>query len=161
MTAEQSREITRLYYAMYRRLMVTARACFDHNESLAEEAVQETFQIACSKASDVCKSPNPEGWLILTLKNVVRNMWRERAATRKILNLYSTANEENAVSEDHVGLRILYEDVADTEEFQILSEMVLERKSHLEMAQEREISVDACKKRVQRAKIMLRKKLLD
>ena len=161
MTAEQSREITRLYYDLYDKLLKTGRRYFDRNEGLAEEAVQETFRIACTKAADICSSPNPAGWIVLAFQNVVRNMWRERAAARKLLDLYSAENQENTASEDSIGMRILYGDVVNTEEYKLLHEMVLEGKSHLEMAQERGITVDACKKRVQRAKEFLRKKFMD
>ena len=62
-------------------------------------------------------------------------------------------------SEDRVNLSVLYEDVADMEEFKLLSEMAIEGRSHEEMAKARSISVSACKKRVQRAKEKLQKKI--
>ena len=49
--------------------------------------------------------------------------------------------------------------MSDLEEFQLLKEMAVDGKSHLEMAQARGISVNACKKRVQRAKEVLQKKI--
>ena len=161
MTAEENREITRLYRSMYKMLIKRGMKYFNGNESLAEEAVQETFRIACTKVTDVCSSPNPEGWIALTFQNVVRNVWRERAAASKLLDLFSEENLSHAVSEDRVGLRILYGDVVNTEEYKLVHEMICEGKSHLEMAQERGITVDACKKRVQRAKEFLRKKFLE
>ena len=161
MTAEQDREITRLYYAMYKKLISRGLKYFGGNNSLAEEAVQETFRIACSKVNDVCSSPNPEGWIALAFQNVVRNVWRERAAAKKLLDLFGDAKLESAVSEDHAGLHILYGDVVNTEEYKLLYEMICEGKSHLELANERGITVDACKKRVQRAKEFLRKKFLE
>ena len=53
----------------------------------------------------------------------------------------------------------MYGKVAQLEEFQLLKEMAVDGLSHLEMAQKRGISVDACKKRVQRAKKFLQKKI--
>ena len=58
-----------------------------------------------------------------------------------------------------MSLDITYGPLAQTEEFQLLKEMAVDRKSHLEMAQKRGISVAACKKRVQRAKEFLKKKI--
>ena len=48
------------------------------NASLAEEAVQETFVIACTKQHALENSPNPEGWIMNTLKNVCRNIQKNR-----------------------------------------------------------------------------------
>lgn len=63
------------------------------------------------------------------------------------------------MSEDKVRLEVLYGNIADLDEFKLIQEMVVEGKSQLEMAQDRGISLDACKKRVQRAKEKLRKKI--
>ena len=134
MTAEENREITRLYRSMYKMLIKRGMKYFNGNESLAEEAVQETFRIACTKVTDVCGSPNPEGWIALAFQNVVRNVWRERAAASKLMDLFSEENLNHAVSEDRVGLRILYGDVVNTEEYKLVHEMICEGKSHLEMA---------------------------
>ena len=153
----QSKRIEELYFEMFEMLMAYARSVLD-NEALAEEAVQETFRIACQKPKDVCESVNPQGWLVQTLKYTIRNINSNRATARKFLEQCLTV-QENTVTEDRVDLRVLYENVADTEEFQLLTEMAVEGCSLLEMATRRGISVDACKKRVQRAKETLRKKL--
>jgi DNA-directed RNA polymerase specialized sigma24 family protein len=67
--------------------------------------------------------------------------------------------EGRGYSEDKLELRLLYEDVFNTEDFQLIKELAVDGKSHLEMAQARGISVSACKKRVQRAKEKLWKKM--
>ena len=126
----------------------------------AEEAVQETFRIACTRADVLYTSPNPEGWLINTLKNVLSNMAHNRATASRIMTQYiSTQIKELTVTEDRLRFELLYENVSDLEEFKLLKEMVIEGKSHLEMAEARGISVAACKKRVQRAKEVLRKNI--
>ena len=71
----------------------------------------------------------------------------------------SSMDPELVISQDKVRLEILYENVAGSDEFQLLKEMAVDGRSHLEMAEKRGISVSACKKRVQRAKEYLRKKL--
>lgn len=152
MDVEYSRRIENLYLDMYERLFTYSRCTFQ-SDSLAEEAVQETFRIACMKPEALCNSVNPEGWLVVTLKNVIANMQRSRAAASRILTDYVSAQaEELAISEDRVDFAILYEDVAELEEYKLLKEMVLEGKSHLEMAKAHGITVSACKKRVQRQK---------
>lgn len=159
MNPEYGERIEQLYFEMYDMLLSYARCSFEE-KSLAEEAVQETFQIACQKPDQLCGSINPKGWLVNTLKFTIRNMKRSRENARQILSTYLIAqNEPVAYSEDNLPLRLMYEDVADTEEFKLIKEMAIDGKSHLEMAKARGISVNACKKRVQRAKETLRRRI--
>ena len=159
MTSDQRQRIEEFYLQMYDLLMIYARNALD-NESLAEEAIQETFRIACTKPEDLIFSPNPKGWIINTLKYTIQNMKRSRDRANVLLTQYIAAHSSNvAFSEDRISLEVSYENVAHSEEFQLIKEMVVEGKSHLEMAQSRGISVDACKKRVQRAKEFLRRKI--
>lgn len=159
MTVEQSRLIEQLYLEMYDMLIIYAR-CSLEEESLAEEAVQETFQIACQKPASLFESMNPRGWLVNTLKNTIRNVKRSRESARQLLSKYlAVQTKEVAFSEDKVSLEVMYENVADMEEFRLIKEMAVDGRSHLEMAVARGITVAACKKRVQRAKEALQKKL--
>lgn len=159
MIAEQSRVIEELYLEMFGKMKIYA-SCSLENEALAEEAVQETFRIACQKPEQLCQSVNPQGWLVQTLKYTISNMLRSRATAQRIVEKYLTAQlKERSYTEDIPDLHVLYENVADTEEFKLLAEMAVEGRSHLEMASSRGISVDACKKRVQRAKEALRRRI--
>ena len=159
MNEEQRQRIEELYLEIYDTLMAYARCSLD-GESLAEEAVQETFRIACQKPDALCNSPNPQGWLMLTLKNTIRNIRSSRATAKRIIETYLIAqNKEKLFCEDAIRLDILYKNVADTEEFKLLAELAIEGRSHEEMARSRGITVSACKKRVQRAKEKLQKKI--
>ena len=159
MDAEQSKKIEALYYEMFDKLLAYAQSNLD-NESLVDEAIQETFRIACQHPERVCESPNPQGWLVNTLRNTIRNMRRNRATAKRIMEQYLFQQyKELSVTEDAVRIEILYDDIADTDEFTLLKEMAVEGRSHAEMADARGITVDACKKRVQRAKEFLQKKI--
>lgn len=159
MTADQCKEIERFYLEMYERLLIYARSSLG-NEALAEEAIQETFRIVCTKPDDFLSSPNPRGWLINTLKYTIQNMKRGRDKANVLLTQYLVANGNNVTfSEDRISLDVTYENVACSEEFRLIREMAVDGRSHLEMAQARGISVAACKKRVQRAKELLRRKI--
>ena len=161
MTAEQSKKIEELYLELFDKLKVYARSSLE-SDSLAEEAIQETFRIACQKPEHVCSSPNPQGWIFNTLKFTIRNIKSSRASAKQVLERYLLLQEGELVfSEDKLSVEINYEDIADTEEFRILKELVIEGKSHEEIARARGINVNACKKRVQRAKEKLQKKLKD
>lgn len=159
MNAEQNKLIEQLYNEMFDMLLSYASASLE-DAPLAEEAVQETFQIACQKPEQLLESQNPKGWLVNTLKYTIRNIKRNRDHTRQILAKYLVMQTSDiAVSEDKVSLQVMYGDLADTEEFKLLKEMAVDGKSHLEMAKARGISVSACKKRVQRAKEKLQEKI--
>lgn len=159
MEQRYSKEIERLYLKMYPMLFEYARSSLA-NDALAEEAVQDTFIIACQKAEDLCSSKRPEGWLVNTLKNVLSNTIRMQNTAKRILTQYFAANAKDiSITTDKLDFELLYDDIADLEEFKLLKEMALDGRSYLEMAANRGISVATCRKRVQRAKETLRKKI--
>lgn len=159
MTAEQNKLIEQLYLELFDRMMAYARSSLQ-SESQAEEAVQETFRIACMKPDELYASRNPQGWLLNTLKFTIQNRKRCNENTNRLLTDYiASQSREIAVSEDKIRLEVLYGNIAELEEFKLLQEMAMDGRSHLEMAQTRGISLSACKKRVQRAKETLRKKI--
>lgn len=161
MDKEQNTLIEQLYMEMYDMLIIYAR-CALQEEALAEEAVQETFQIACQKPESLQESPNPNGWLVNTLKNTIRNIKHNRASAHRILTQYLELRiDEDSYSVDKLHLATLYGDIANTEEFKLLKEFAIDGRSHLEMAKSRGITVAACKKRLQRAKETLRLKILN
>lgn len=159
MNAEQNKFIEQLYLELFDQMMAYARSSLK-SESQAEEAVQETFRIACMKPAELYSSPNPQGWLLKALKFTIRNKRKCNENTNRLLTDYiASQSKEAAFSEDKLPLELLYGPLAQSEEFQLLQEMAVEGKSHLEMAQARGISLNACKKRVQRAKEYLKNKL--
>lgn len=158
MTSDQRKRIEEFYLEMYDRLFIYARSALD-NESLAEEAIQETFRIVCMKPEDLLSCPNPKGWIVNTLKYTIQNMKRSRDKANVLLTQYLAANSSVSFSEDRISLEVTYENVARSEEFSLIKEMAVDGRSHLEMARSRGISVAACKKRVQRAKEFLRRKI--
>ena len=88
MTSEQNRMIEALYLEMFDKMMAYAR-CSLSNESLAEEAVQETFRIACQKPDQLCQSINPRGWLVQTLKYTICNIQSSQATAKRILEKFN------------------------------------------------------------------------
>lgn len=159
MTLEQQEKIEGLYRELFGKMMLYAMS-FLHSEPLAEEAVQETFRIACQKPDQVCESPNPQGWIVNTLRNTVRDIRREQAATLALVERYASSQPAKiTATEDGLRLELQYGNMAQTEEFRLLVEWAVEGRSHAQIAAARGISVDACKKRIQRAKEILRKKI--
>ena len=158
MKARYKLEIERLYLELYPLLFEYARSSLS-SDSLAEEAVQETFRIACQKADVLYKSVNKEGWLLNTLKNVISNIQKIQLRTRRRMEEYASSLASLPQNND-IDFDVLYKDLASTEEYALIKELVLEQKSIRELAESRGISIAACKKRVQRAKQALRKQLI-
>ena len=128
--------------------------------SFAEEAVQEAFRIACSKPESIFCSEQPKGWIMNTLKNVIRSEKRMYANFSKLI--IRLIPEEGAVPpgigfDDYSGVE--YSDLLSHEEFRLMRLIVLQNYTIREAAMELGISVEACKKRVQRAKKKLQKAL--
>ena len=146
-----------LYLEMYDMLLIYAERALDNQHALAEEAVQDTFRICWMKMDEVVVSENPKGWLLETLKNVIRNIRRSQARyANLLLALNKTFPAADPAAEDEIGLDLAYGDLKDNLDYQLLKEFVLEHRSIKELAREREITVDACKKRIQRAKERLK-----
>ena len=94
------------------------------------------------------------------MKYTIRNTRKTRANAQRLLVEYTAMNgDQVAYSEDQVGIEMIYGELSCSEEFRILKEFAVDGRSHLEMAAKRGISVEACKKGVQRAKEFLRKKI--
>ena len=158
MTEEQLQQIEQLYLEMYDILYYRANAVLQ-SDVLAEEAVQETFRIACGKPEMLLCSPNPQGWLMNTMKYLLCNMQRSRQRTQEMMWMAEAQfRKPFAEISDYLTLDLIYGNLADTDGFRLLLEMA-GGKTIREMAAARGISESSCKKRIQRAKILLKKQM--
>lgn len=150
-------DLEQMYREMYPTLYAYAlRILKDH--ALAEEAIQDTFCIACAKREQALSNPKPRGWLMPTLKHVMQNMLRAQRKVQRLLFL--TAGEEQpAEAPELLDVDVLFGDVSNSEDFRLLKRIALDQCTIVELAQDLGISVEACKKRVQRARKRLQKKL--
>lgn len=159
MTQEESEYIDRIYRDMYHSLYTYAYGILV-NQYLAEESVQETFRVACDKPKELIACPNPEGWLVETLKNVIRNAERKRAMLEKYIAALEPADLDRLVSPDcGDDVDLMYSDLVSKEEFYLLKRVDIEGYTMLEMAEELGINVETCKKRAQRAREKMRQQL--
>ncbi len=149
---EQAQRIEQLYRELYLPLCIYANSALQ-SRPLAEEAVQDTFRIACTKADDLLRSENPQGWLTNTLKNVIRNIRRSQARMQgMLLRLLPQEHAEISSPAGLVELAEVCTALLGRADYELLVKIVLQNYTMLEAAQELGISVEACKKRVQRAK---------
>lgn len=151
MTAKQRNFLHQLYLSLYDFLVIYARSTLP-NAALAEEAVQEAFAIAYGRAEQICSSPDAKKQLIVITSSVIRDTEeRHKAARALLLELRQSHTGLSDLSDTPRDLRILYGNLADTEEFLLVYAMAIEGKSRLQLAKQFGISVDACKVREQQA----------
>ena len=120
--------------------------------------MQETFVIACQHVDRLKSSPNPQGWLINTLKNTTRKIQE----TRNIHSRYAVM--DNSIwdfvadpSADQENPGLFYDGMISKEDYYLLSRSGIDGCSVLELANELGINVATCRKRMQRARERFRK----
>ncbi|MCD8381724.1 MAG: sigma-70 family RNA polymerase sigma factor [Clostridiales bacterium] len=151
--------ISALYHEMFPMLLAYARSALGEG-GIAEEAVQETFCVACKRQRELAESPNPRGWLVNTLKNVIRQLRRTQAKEAALLAaLTERQSREDASAQRGTDPDLLYSDLQHDQDYLLLKRLALNQYTMAELAAELGISVDACKKRVQRARKRLQKRL--
>lgn len=120
------------------------------NEGLAEDAVQDTFQIAMKRIDVFAASPNPVGWLYETLKNVLKHVQRDRQRHMKMMIPMDLVPEESmSVEEIMPKLSTLY---GDDEEMKLLILFYGYGFKVRDLADVLGITESACKMRIRRAR---------
>lgn len=155
----QREALERLYHDTYYQLSAYAMSTL-HNQALTEEAVQETFLIACTKASKVLESQNPVGWLMVALQYVLKRIWRRQKKYARETGLQEAADQAGGEAEPPLPLDLLYGSYLLGEEFDLLFRVGELGYTVREAASQLGLSEEACKKRVQRAKMKFRKRYL-
>jgi len=155
---EQTAFIEKHYKEMYNKLFLYAMRILK-NSLLSEEAVQDTFRIACTKINIIYSSRNPEGWLVNTMRNVIRNIQKSQIILNKyIIHLSDIENVEDSTDFIKHDFELLFGDIAKSDDFKLLTRIVIDKITILEASKELGINVEACKKRVQRVKKKLKDK---
>lgn len=159
MTAEQNQFLSERYHKKRKYLLEYAESSL-HNHALSEEAVQQTFEIACRKIDDFFNSPNPDGWLTKTLSFVIRNIENRQRSERRVIAVTGDYRPDLAAApEVPLPLRVTYGSLVDTPQFRLLYETEVLGRTLAEIAEESGISEVTCKKRAERARTFLQKKL--
>ena len=114
---ENNRIIEELYIDLYPKLLRYATNSLG-DLHLAEEAVQETFRIACAKFVQLMESQNRQGWLTNTLKHVISNTRRSQTKFNSLFMIITAAAQiPSEISEDNVDLAMYCTTVLGKENF--------------------------------------------
>lgn len=151
----QEEFFTALYKEMYPSLYKIALSAI-HNEDVAQDLVQESFLIASRRLDNLLSCPSPKGWLIKTLRNVIGNTYKQRA---KIADLFTSLEDlgDNVGTEPDFPVWLEYQGIIDDGSLELLMWIYCDNLSYQEAADRLGISLNACKKRIQRAKEQFKK----
>ena len=140
---QQNDPLRQLYIEYYSYLVRLARSFV--NQDLAEDLVQETFLIAQKRLNCVTGSINPAGWLVNTYQK--RHFIYTQLIPESIVD--KSSEYVHPVNDMYAGL-------IDEEALSLLVWIYCEGTSYQEAANRLGISLNACKKRIQRAKQALK-----
>lgn len=163
MLPDQDVFIEKIYNQCFKKLMLYALSVLNDPDR-AQDVVQDTFHEAVIHVDTLMIHENPGGWLMITLKNKIRESERARRRyLRHFLSLDTDIPENNLrpsemsveISDSEDILLKKIEQALTPEEYRLLTRFVFENASHLQIAKEFEISVYASQKRLER----IRKKL--
>ena len=159
MTAEQDQFFTKIYKERRKPLLEYAESVL-HNHAIAEEVVQQAFEIGCRKIEDFQNSPKPEGWIFRSLEFVISNMKSRLRTERRVIAIMDDYRPDLvAAPADSLPLRVHFGELLDTPQFRIVYEMEIQGRTLAEIAKDLGISETACKKRAERARKDLQKKM--
>lgn len=153
LNSDQQFLMEKLYKAMYPELLRYAKKILRDPE-LAEEAVQETFKIACLRIDTLATNPHPNGWLVNTLKYTMSNMVKKQQHTDALFVSDRELDVNTPATPDEISIdtKVACEEIIGPEDFRLLKRVALKEATIGEAAQEAGISRDACSKRIQRSK---------
>lgn len=155
----QTREddlIESLYRSEYVKLLGYAQKWVGKTEP-AQDLVQDTFHEAVQNADALLSHPNPQGWLMQTLKYKLMTYERDRARYAKLFVPSEAVGEIAAPGSNMAELMQTVKAALTPQEFDLFERILLRGDSHLEVASELGITVWACQKRVSRVKEKLKK----
>ena len=161
LTENEIQLIDELYTEMYDKLLSLAKKRV-HNTDLAKEIVQETFRIACVNIEKLMTSKKPQGWLMITLKNVTNNILRGKSRLSSLFlqvsDIEEIAEEAKFNIEENLP-DILYSDISETEEYTLIKKIIFEHYTTAELAEEYGVSTDVIRQRIHRARLKLQDKI--
>ena len=156
MASENEKAFFKKLYLNNHSIMLKYARNFFNNLEVAEDVVQNTFLVALENVDKVINSANPGGWLMNTLRNVIGDVYRSQ---KRLLDIYAQFHDNRIATDFTADLRIEYKGIVGEEDLELLFQVYCNAMTYQEAADKLGISISACKKRIQRAKIKFRQAL--
>lgn len=155
---DKTESIEQVYRSFYGGLFIFANSKL-RNRELAEEAVQETFRIACSKPNEFRAATNKNGWLVEVLKQVMMDIQKHRAKDIELMAAIANTPSEALRTYDPAKVEMLYGNYMNDLDFRILVRFSVYGDSIAVISKNTGLSISAVKKRLERARKKYREKL--
>lgn len=152
MKASQHDFLETLFTEKYQPLYSYAYRSLNNPHS-AEDVVMLTFSVAVKNVNKLMKSPNPDGWLMETLKHKIKH---EMLSIFRRPVTVSFDDVQELITLDTPEPALVTGCLSGDEE-RLVEDFYGERKSVAEISQELHISESACKKRLQRVREKIKK----
>ena len=157
MSREKETFIEDLYRAESLKLLEYAKRRV-RNSSLAQDLVQDTFHEAVRHEAKLFEHPNPEGWLLLTLKNKILSFNRNYARyTKRFVSCEDISTLPAEPESDAEELLNEIREVLGPEEYYLFKRLIIDECGHFVAAAELGITVWASQKRLSRIREKLEK----
>ena len=170
MLPEQESLFEALYQGMFNKLLLYAQAGLS-DKSKAMDVVQDTYHEAVLKIEQLMVHPNPEGWLMQTTKNKIKEYNRTQTAyinrclsfDSELLPALGREDPEVKDLENSGGAPLLdsIRKLLTLEERFLFERLVFDKASHLEVSKELGITVWTSQKRFERIKKKLKQALSE
>lgn len=147
--------LQKLYAENYAKFFSFAKGAVS-DSATAEDLVQDMFVIALCRIDVLFASENPCGWLQNTLKNIIENFYQKHCP------ISADASELDSLCAEayHSPVYMQYAGLIDDASLQLLIWIYCDEIGYAEVSRRLGASVDACKKRTQRAKQAMRDAVL-
>ena len=151
--------IEKLYRQEGKSLYLYAKTVFN-NSTIAEESVQETFLLICKNVEMLKDSMDLKSHIFHIHKVVCGRLQHQYSKyIQKLLSL-PVDNGNFEMMENFVDEENTFSQYLNKNDFFILQKIILDGYSYQELAEELGITLNVCKKRVQRAKEHFRQNYL-
>lgn len=157
MKDDKDRFFTQLYLEQFDFLYGLACSLI-HDDHLGYDLVQDTFHTAFLKIEELMQHPNPTGWLVLTMKHKAAHVYRDQKLLLELKDATLISIDDSVEFEEQESdWTNRWLTVLSMEEISMLQKYYGEGYPIQIVAKEHKITVEACYKRLQRAKKKLRK----
>lgn len=153
-TEDELNDLIASLYEQYGDYLTDYAQSCGYSPDVSQDLTHDVFVIALQKATDLYFAVSYKGWLIRTLRNLIWNHQRTVLYAQKLqLKLEKQYNNRQM----ELSTETMYEGMIDKNDLDILIRY-WERSERVEkIAEDLDISVDACRKRIQRAKSRFKK----
>jgi len=122
---------------------------------VAEDLVQDTFAVALEKPLKLYYAPNRRRWLKRTLKNLIWNHQTKVMYAQKLLSMLAQQRRESQT--DELNPSVLYRGMIEEKDLRLLFRYWVRQEPVKKIAADLDIGMEACWKRLQRAKARFEK----